>query len=81
MRPNAVNRSRPICFALTSALMTNSSFRPEHDALRRALAWLAEQHAHTPGLIEEACQRFDVTPVDEEFLLHEYRRMLDDAKK
>ena len=43
------------------------------EALRRAIAWLSEQGAWTPSLIEQACQRFDVTPADEEFLLREFR--------
>jgi hypothetical protein len=47
---------------------------PKGDALRRAVAWLAEQEAWTPPLIEQACQRFDVSPEDEEFLLREFRR-------
>jgi hypothetical protein len=47
---------------------------PKHDALRRAVAWLAEQEAWSPRAIEEACQRFDLAPLDEEFLLAEYRR-------
>lgn len=49
---------------------------PHSDALRRAIAWLAEQHEHewSGPLIEEACRRFDVTPVDEEFLLRELQR-------
>ena len=46
---------------------------PKGDALRRAIAWLSEQDAWTPSLIEQACQRFDVTPADEEFLLREFR--------
>jgi len=46
---------------------------PKGDALRRAIAWLSEQGAWTPSLIEQACQRFDVTPADEEFLLREFR--------
>lgn len=46
---------------------------PGGDALRRAVAWLAEQGAWTPSLIEEACRRFDVCPADEEFLLREFR--------
>jgi hypothetical protein len=46
---------------------------PQGDALRRAVAWLSEQGAWTPSLIEEACQRFDVAPADEEFLLREFR--------
>jgi len=47
---------------------------PKGDALRRAFAWLAEQGTWTPSLIEQACQRFDVSPADEEFLLQELRR-------
>ena len=48
---------------------------PQGDALRHAVAWLAEHESWTPQLIEEACQRFDLTPADEEFLLAEYRRL------
>ena len=47
---------------------------PKGDALRRAVAWLVEQETWTPALIEQACQRFDVSPEDEEFLLQELRR-------
>lgn len=46
---------------------------PKGEALRRAVAWLAEQKSWTPALIEQACQRFDVSPEDEEFLLREFR--------
>jgi hypothetical protein len=48
---------------------------PKGDALRRAVAWLAEQHEWTAARIEEACQRFDLDPVDEEFLLRELHRI------
>jgi hypothetical protein len=47
---------------------------PQGEALRRAVAWLIDQETWTAPLIEEACQRFDVTPADEEFLLRELRR-------
>jgi hypothetical protein len=47
---------------------------PKGEALRRAVAWLAEQGPWTPALIEQACQRFDVSPEDEEFLLREFHR-------
>jgi hypothetical protein len=47
---------------------------PKADALRHAIAWLAEQGTWTPSLIEQACQRFDVSPVDEEFLFREFYR-------
>lgn len=44
------------------------------DSLRRAIAWLAEQGGWSARRVEEACQRFDVTPADEDFLLRELRR-------
>jgi hypothetical protein len=47
---------------------------PKGDALRHAVAWLAEQGEWTPLLVEQACQRFDVSPADEEFLLQELAR-------
>jgi len=48
--------------------------------LRRAVAWLAEQETWTPSLIEQACQRFDVSPEDEEFLLRELCRRQEHRK-
>ncbi|HUN69527.1 MAG TPA: hypothetical protein VMU46_12060 [Burkholderiales bacterium] len=45
---------------------------PEREHLRRAVAWLAEQGRWTPELINEACLRFDLSPIDEEFLLREF---------
>jgi hypothetical protein len=45
---------------------------PEGDALRRAVAWLAEHGTWTPSLIEQTCRRFDLSPADEEFLLREF---------
>jgi len=47
---------------------------PKGEALRRAIAWLIEQGAWTPALVEQACQHFDVSPADEEFLLQELRK-------
>jgi hypothetical protein len=54
--------------------MPTAPIVPKGEALRRAVAWLVEQGAWTPHLIEQACQRFDVVPADEEFLLREFRR-------
>lgn len=48
---------------------------PKGEALRHAVAWLAERGVWTPDLVNEACQRFDIAPADEEFLLGECRRM------
>jgi hypothetical protein len=48
---------------------------PKGDALRHAVAWLAEQGAWTPDLIDQASQRFDLSPAEEEFLLQESRKL------
>lgn len=44
--------------------MGAGGFVPEGEALRRAVAWLAEQPQRTLPLIEEASQRFDLSPLD-----------------
>jgi hypothetical protein len=55
--------------------MTSPTIMPKGDALRRAIAWLVEQGPWTPELVDAACQRFDLSPLDEEFLLRESRRL------
>jgi len=47
--------------------------KPKGDALRAALRWLSEQGEHTPAAIEEACRRFDLSPLDADFLLAQGR--------
>lgn len=42
---------------------------PHGEGLRRALRWLSEQGRHDAAAIEEAAQRFDLTPLEEDFLL------------
>jgi hypothetical protein len=54
--------------------MTLPAIVPKGEALRRAVAWLSQHGPWTPELIEQASQRFDLSPTDEEFLLQEYRR-------
>jgi len=49
------------------------SLLPEHEGLRRAVEWLIEQPVRDGKTIEEAARRFDLSPVDEEFLLHHFR--------
>jgi hypothetical protein len=46
---------------------------PEGESLRRALRWLDERIREEPGasrgkLVGEAAARFDLTPLDEDFL-------------
>jgi hypothetical protein len=43
--------------------------------LRDALRWLSESGRHDLAAVEEACRRFDLSPLDEEFLLAEARRL------
>ena len=51
--------------------MTHNPLLPDHEDLRRAIAWLAEQETVTAQLIEEACVRFDLSPADEEFMIRQ----------
>jgi len=51
---------------------------PEGEDLRRALRWLSERRLADPAaprgkLVDEAALRFDLSPVDVEFLLREWR--------
>jgi hypothetical protein len=50
---------------------------PEGESLRRALRWLDERIREEPGasrgkLVGEAAARFDLTPLDEDFLLRNW---------
>lgn len=45
---------------------------PEGENLRRALRWLSENPPRTSESINEAAMRFDLTPLQEEFLLREF---------
>ena len=42
---------------------------PVGQSLRSALRWLSAEGRHDPAAVEEACRRFDLSPLDEEFLL------------
>lgn len=56
------------------------SLLPEHEGLRRAVAWLAEQPTRDLATIEEASRRFNLSPLDEEFLLQHFRASRQGAK-
>ena len=45
---------------------------PEGEALRRAFQWLADRGDCTLKTVEQASLRFDLTPLDEEFLLRQF---------
>ena len=50
---------------------TKSLF-PEGEALRQAVRWISEMHAYDLTTIEEACQRYDLTPIEEEFMMRHF---------
>ncbi len=57
----------------------------EGDAIRNALKWLAERRLEDPSaprmkLIDEAGRRFDLTPVEVEFLVSNWREDRDPAR-
>ncbi len=52
---------------------------PQGEAIRRAVQWLSDARKENPDatltqLLDQAAQRFDLTPLDAEFLLREYKR-------
>ena len=49
----------------------NEPLLPEGEALRRAVRWLSDQSNDSPltlKIIEQAAVRFDLSPLEEEFL-------------
>jgi hypothetical protein len=61
--------------------LIHKPFNPPGDGLRRAMRWLSDQRRHDPAAIEEAALRFDLNPVEEEFLLAEARRVADRGRR
>ena len=54
-------------------MKSTGSLLPEHEGLRRAIRWLATQKSRDVGTIDEASRLFDLSPIDEEFLLRHFR--------
>ncbi len=54
--------------------LTHGKITPHGENLRRAIRWLSDNRRHDTAAIEEASQRFDLTPIEEEFLLRERAR-------
>lgn len=55
---------------------------PEGEDLRRAVKWISEMKLADPTadpekIIEEACLKFDLKPLDEEFLCRHLKAMPD----
>ena len=48
------------------------SIFPEGEALRSAVRWISRMHSYDLKSIEEACQRYDLTPAEEEFMMRHF---------
>ena len=49
------------------------SIQPTGEDLRKAVKWISDKRKYSPGkelkaVIEEACVKFDMSPLDEDFL-------------
>ena len=59
-----------------------ATVEPAGEELRKAVKWISEARQDEPDkklskLIEEACMKFDLSPIDEDFLL---RHLLEKEK-
>ena len=50
------------------------NIQPEGEHIRKAVKWISEERQYNPGktsdeLVRDACIKFDLTPVDEEYLI------------
>nr|WP_321399702.1 hypothetical protein [uncultured Desulfobacter sp.] len=59
-----------------------STVMPQGDALKKAVAWVAEKRIAQPNLkvnklVDEACLQFDLSPKDSEFLLRFVKELPD----
>ncbi len=64
-------------------MVDRASIVPEGESLRRALRWLSDRRQIDPplpvaALVEEAAVRFDLTPLQEEFLLQRWAAVVAD---
>ncbi|KPK39815.1 MAG: hypothetical protein AMJ69_04680 [Gammaproteobacteria bacterium SG8_47] len=45
---------------------------PHGENLRRAICWLGERGRHDIAAISDAAERFDLTPLEEQFLIEHF---------
>jgi hypothetical protein len=53
----------------------------EGEGLRRAVAWLADRPRRDASNVEEASRRFNLSPLDEQFLLDHFRVIEQDRPR
>ena len=59
-----------------------TTVQPEGEDLRKAVKWISEERKFNPDarsskLIEEACLKFDLSPMDAEYLQSFFKREKD----
>ena len=69
--------AKPECY-YSVQLMSDSSLIPEGENLRRAIRWIGEQSRHDSKTIETASVKFDLTPLEEAFLLRHFKLPRDE---
>ena len=52
--------------------MTAESVKPHKERLREAVRWLSQNAPVTRDRIDEAAARFDLSPLEAEFLIREF---------
>lgn len=50
------------------------------EQLRKAIRWMSDFHQHDRQAVEEVSVRFDLSPLEEEFLLHYFVFPHDDQR-
>lgn len=58
----------------------SDSLLPQGENLRQALRWISEQGGATPERIEQASVRFDLSALQEQFLLDHFQGEDQDAE-
>ena len=53
-------------------MVSVKSIFPEGEALRNAVRWISRMHGYDLRTIEEACQRYDLSPSEEEFMMRHF---------
>ena len=56
--------------------------QPEGEDIRRAIKWISDERKYTPGqslkqLVEAASLKFDLSPIDENYLYQFYKKDKD----
>ena len=56
-----------------------TTVQPEGEDLRKAVKWISEERKFNPGaqtskLVEDACLKFDLSPMDAEYLFKMFKK-------